>query len=290
MRAFTAGTLAALALAAAPAQAVVGGKPVPSGQLRSVANVSIGGEAGCTGTLIAPTWVMTAGHCGSATGALGVPTQITFPASAYSVVLNSVYADGRGGETHEVKRVVLAQDYGIQGGSGNDISLLELDGASKVAPMKIAAVAERKLWRAGVKSTIAGFGLTDENASDAPEQMQRAQVPIRTDDECAKAYPGGAGPDEGAYDAKTMLCAGYPQGGTDTCQGDSGGPLMIKLKTGRWRLVGATSYGEGCARPGKYGIYARVAEGPLRDFVKKFVPSALAPEPKPKAKRHSPSK
>ena len=276
MRTF-AGTLVAIAIFAVPAQAVVGGKPVPPGQLKNVANVSIAGAAGCTGTLIAPTWVMTAGHCGSATGALGVPTQVTFPASAYSVTLNSVYADGRGGENHSVKRVVLAEDYGIQSGSGSDISLLELDKASAVAPMKIASVAERKLWNPGVLASIAGFGVTDENGQNTPDQMQRTQVPIRTDDECAKSAPGD-------YDAKTMLCAGFPQGGKDTCQGDSGGPIYIKLRTGRNRLVGATSHGEGCAEPGKYGIYARVAEGPLRAFVKKFVPAALAPEPKPKPK------
>src|SRR3954469_18452263 len=139
------GTIAAAVLLAAPAQAAVGGKPVPPGQLKPVANVSIGGAAGCTGTLIAPTWVMTAGHCGSATGALGVPSQVSFPASAYTVVLNSVYADGRGGESHAVKRVVLAEDYGVGGGSGNDISLLELDGASKVPAIRIAAVGERRL-------------------------------------------------------------------------------------------------------------------------------------------------
>src|SRR3954447_1224552 len=126
--------------------------------------------------------------------------------------------------------------------------------------------------------------MTSEDAQDPPDQMQRAQVPIRTDDECAKAYPAGGTGDNAAYDPKTMLCAGFPQGGTDTCQGDSGGPLLIRLKTGRQRLVGATSYGDGCARPGKYGIYARVAEGPLRAFVKKFVPAALAAEPKPKKK------
>src|SRR4051794_40995548 len=195
------GALAAAALCAAPADAVVGGKPVPPGQLKSVANVSIAGAAGCTGTLIAPTWVMTAGHCGSATGALGVPTQVTFPASAYSVVLNSVYQDGRGGETHSVKRIVLAEDYGIQNGSGSRISPLQLDPPAKGAPVKIAAGAERKRWQPGVAATIAGFGLTDENAQAPPDQMQRAQVPIRTDDECTKACPG-------EYDAKTMFCAG----------------------------------------------------------------------------------
>src|SRR4051794_41464608 len=62
--------VAALCASASPAGAVVGGTPVPDGRLRYVANISIGGMFGCTGTLIAPDWVMTAGHCGSLTGAV----------------------------------------------------------------------------------------------------------------------------------------------------------------------------------------------------------------------------
>src|SRR5690348_13699668 len=84
-----AGVIVAAALlcaGAAPAGAVVGGTPVPDGQLRYVANIAIGGAFGCTGTLIAPDWVMTAGHCGSLTGSLTagvVPTPIGLPASSY---------------------------------------------------------------------------------------------------------------------------------------------------------------------------------------------------------------
>ncbi|MCW2992280.1 MAG: hypothetical protein JWM73_2874 [Solirubrobacterales bacterium] len=270
-----AGILGALAFAAAPAQAIVGGKDVPAGQLRAVANISIGGVFGCTGTLIAPTWVMTAAHCGSLTAVLTegtVPSTMPAPASAYTVNLDTVKASGEGGEQHAVKQIVVASDYGIQGGNGNDISLLELTDASKAPPIKIAAVGERNIWNPGVLATIAGFGVTKENG-DAPDTMQRAQVPIQSDATCTKDYP------DGGYDAKTMLCAGYPDGGTDACQGDSGGPLLADLPDGVQRLVGATSFGEGCAQAGKPGVYARVAEGPLRDFVKQIVPAALAPEP-----------
>ena len=284
-------TLAALALAAAPAQAVVGGTPVPPGQLPAVADVYIGGSFGCTGTLIGPRWVMTAGHCGSATGALTeglVPSQISFPPDQYKVQLASVYADGRGGESHAVDKVVVDTDYGVQNGTGSDVSLLELADASKVAPLKIAAVGERALWKPGVLATIAGFGTTSESASAPPPQMQRTQVPIVADDECAKDYPGGLSEasDDGSFDPKTMLCAGFPQGGKDTCQGDSGGPLLVHTPSKKaWRLAGATSFGKGCAEAGKPGVYARVAEGPIRAFVKRIVPTAFAPEPKPKHKR-----
>jgi trypsin len=291
-------TLLALSATAVPAHAVVGGKPVPPHHLRFVADVYIGGSFGCTGSLIAPRWVMTAGHCGSLTGAVTeglLPSQAAFPPSAYKIQLDSVYADGRGGETHTVDKVVVDTDYGVQNGTGSDVSLLELSDASKVAPVKVAALGERKLWTAGKLATIAGFGTTSESAGDPPPQMQQAQVPIVADADCAKDYPGGfsEASDDGSFDPKTMLCAGYPKGGTDTCQGDSGGPLMVRSASGKaWRLVGATSFGKGCAEAGKPGVYARVAEGPIRAFVAKIVPAAMAPEPKPKPKkrkRHSPS-
>ena len=41
------------------------------------------------------------------------------------------------------------------------------------------------------------------------------------------------------------------------------------------KLVGVTSYGDGCAQPGKYGIYARVAGSVLREWIRATVPSAI---------------
>ncbi len=37
----------------------------------------------------------------------------------------------------------------------------------------------------------------------------------------------------------------------------SGGPLLCE-ENGRWTLFGVTSFGEGCGREGKFGIYAQV--------------------------------
>jgi secreted trypsin-like serine protease len=268
--------LLALALSAAfapNAHAVVGGNDASPGEYPYVAYVLINQAFACTGTLVDPTHVVTAGHCSSITGA-AVATPVGTPGQLIEVYLNSVKAHEFEGQRVGVKQAHVHPDYiflnnpsGIPiDPSPNDVSVLELAEPVNLPTVKIANASERSLWAAGTTATIAGFGDTGEGF---PDVLQEARVPITTDAYAASAYGD-------RWEPTTMLAAGFPQGGVDTCQGDSGGPLLVPSSAG-FRLVGDTSWGEGCAEPGKPGVYGRIADDKLRTWIASVAPDAIAP-------------
>ena len=262
-------TLALFLVPASSANAVVGGKNVPAGKYPYVAEIDIDHAFLCTGTLVSPTFVVSAGHCSSITGATGAGIPIAQPGALITVYLGSNKAGQ--GQQFAVKNVTVNPNYNfLLNGSGYDVSLLELATPAPFPTVKVAGKGEEADWAAGTMATIAGWGTTSEGG-DLPDTMQEAQVPIVADSVAAAAYS--------EFENKTQIGAGYPQGGTDTCQGDSGGPLLVPdAASGALRLAGDTSYGEGCAEPGFPGIYGRLGDTTLREWIRSVAPDAVAPD------------
>ncbi len=85
-----------------------------------------------------------------------------------------------------------------------------------------------------------------------PDILQEGEVPILARSQCTdfRVY--------GNKLTSNMMCAGYLTGGLDSCDGDSGGPLVCQNRDGKWKLVGITSWGYGCAEANAPGVYTRV--------------------------------
>jgi len=277
--------LAALGLSAAfapNAQAIVGGTDVPDGKRDYVAYITIDNLFACSGTLVAPTKVVTAGHCSSITGATRANVPIGQPGQAITVTLGSIEAGGDDGETFTIPTTGVKPhpNYSFTNNAlsdretdvSNDVAILTLPKPTGIKPVQIANKDERSLWTPGTVAQIAGFGV-DENG-DAPDVMQETTLPIVTDKRSGEVY--GTKEEGGSFEATTQIGAGLVEGGRDTCQGDSGGPLIVTAADGSLRLVGDTSYGRGCAEPDTPGIYGRVADDTLRPFFEEFAPGSIA--------------
>ncbi|MBA8823299.1 secreted trypsin-like serine protease [Saccharopolyspora lacisalsi] len=128
---------------------------------------------------------------------------------------------------------------------GADVAVLTLDRKVSQRALPIATRKDRRLYESGTRATALGWGATVEGGA-ASTILRKAELPVVSDKGCSQAYPQ-------RYSARSMVCAGYRQGGVDSCQGDSGGPLVADGK-----LIGIVSWGQGCGRPGNPGVYTRV--------------------------------
>lgn len=105
------------------------------------------------------------------------------------------------------------------------------------------------ILRESKNSMVSGWGRIKFQGPEATK-LQKIQVPFVPRTQCKGTSR--------SHITRFMFCAGYSNGTKDSCQGDSGGPHATFYK-GTWFLTGIVSWGEECAKDGKFGIYTRVS-------------------------------
>ncbi|XP_071167955.1 trypsin-like [Mytilus edulis] len=187
--------------------------------------------------------VVTAAHC------VSDGTQ----ASSIQVVVgrHSLAEQSASEKTYQVSEIKNHPQYNADT-FDNDIAVLfvqgEISETEQVGPIQLPK--EDSSVFNGQECLISGWGALKEG-EEAPEILQEAWVDLFSNAMCYGKYNDG-------FNRNVMICGGKEEGGVDSCQGDSGGPFACFDDDWNPILVGVTSWGEGCARADKPGVYADV--------------------------------
>jgi len=247
MRRLLIAALTAASLLAPQAQAqdqtesrVLGGDQVPPTRWPMAAALLYNGVQGCSGTVVAADWVLTAAHCVQQNGA-------ALPSSLLSVQIGTEILEGRG-QVVPVAQVVVHGDF--EPGANNqrdfpsyqnDIALLRL-----ATPVTVTPAAVLGLQAAGRLSPVGGPALAiGWKPLTGPSTAAGTTLLAQTDLTLAQGATCGSRIAPRPFSAE-MVCAQpkapAPEDSVNTaCAGNAGGPLFVPNRRGGFTLAGIVS-------------------------------------------------
>jgi hypothetical protein len=247
---------------------IVGGTPVPDGTYTFMTKLIIkfgrNEYASCGASLIDATHVLTAAHCATKTKKKNGRT-IPLPASAFEMVVGladwTQYRSCVQKCVRHVSAVSVDPDWNPKTFQ-NDAAVLKLDAAvvgDWARPIGLVDSGDGQYDGDGQPAIVAGWGTT-KYGGQTTNRLQEVTVNVVGDGACHDAY----GSD---LDPAVMLCAAAQ--GKDSCNGDSGGPLFVADQDNvTYTEIGIVSWGFKCAVPGYPGVYTRLSNSPINNFIR----------------------
>ncbi|XP_051530997.1 serine protease 27-like [Myxocyprinus asiaticus] len=205
----------------------------------------------CGGNVIKENWILSAAHC------FPNPNDI----SSYIIYVGWQQMQGWNPDetSHSIRRVVVPLGY-TNSQLGQDIALVELASSvvwtEHIQPVSLPTASAE--FSSDMRCMITGWGdIRDWVTLQGVGPLQELQVPIIDSKTCQDMFLKN--PTENIDIRYDMMCAGFQEGGKDSCQGDSGGPLVCQVSDGSWVQAGIGSFGFGCDKPNRPGVYAKVS-------------------------------
>jgi len=229
---------------------IVGGGPANPAEWPYAVAIFRKGHMHCSGSVIGPTKVLTAGHC----------------VAGFNLANFQVFI-GR----PDLRNKAVGQVIGVSSGRVHpdfeqtglhDVAVLNLSQPTSAPPVALATPDQSAAaTAAGANLRVAGFGATNPFGVRLSPFLKQTFETVRTDQRCLKAYT------RDLFAPESMICAlgakrkkaGRFKIHTSACSGDSGGPLVADTPAGAVE-VGTVSYGGAlCGLPAAPSVYSRVA-------------------------------
>jgi secreted trypsin-like serine protease len=243
----------------------------------------------CGGVIIDATHVITAAHCvtGASQTADSGDMEVLAGSTSLELPDPASVRDPVAASTFDSHYNPLSSDY--------DVALLtlahplwqgstpSLDGIDPIAPLPLDGAApgvanpNRTPALIAVASGWGDLNPAPGHVTSYPANLRSVRMPLVPDGLCEEQYAAIE-----QTITPRMICAGGGRSHLDTCYGDSGGPLVVDGDTparppGDYVLAGLVDFGNGCAQAGYAGVYTRISNPQIMNFLTSGVGHAIGP-------------